>query len=523
MGNKTHSPTTPAIPAVSHLAVAILDLGKTIHDLQPPHSFRTGSKVSAAPDEVPSTELLKKTAAARRLITFRDGAPDPIELRVFAVTAYLHVMMDQWPNTRWIVELVGSENCKQVLQARQALHRLALNGAVVLRDTPEKQFNCLVSLSGASAMLLDLCRKESPILFSNKSMKGSPADTPDTGTPPDPLATIPTVHELAAKVGTTVLGMPETVACLSAHMVMHMRRARLIRDGKDCPPLGNTCICLIGDSGTGKTFVIHELGKATGLPFGSSAATDYSVTAFVGLNSEDALKPVLSAAGNNPALARHGICHLDEWDKLRPVDSSGSTHVSTTGVVHSFLRLMEGSEVICNAKRSSAFHEQACTVSTVGTAFAFSGVFKGLREELKPNVRQAIGFDAGDRSPGGRMLQDAMVSWGMPREWVNRLSLIRFMPPMTIGLLMEAAVAGNGVIAAYNKLLEPDGKSFTLTDAAVRELAGHALESKGYVRAVKMAVARCCELVLGGDKKGRTEFDPAGIREVIASMAGDCG
>ena len=110
MGNKTNS-TAP-----SRLAVAVLELGRAIQDLQPPHSFRTGSKVSAAmPDEVPSTELLKKTAAARRLITFRAGAPDPIELRVFAVTAYLHVMMDQWPNTRWIVEMVGSENCRLLI------------------------------------------------------------------------------------------------------------------------------------------------------------------------------------------------------------------------------------------------------------------------------------------------------------------------------------------------------------------------------------------------------------------------
>jgi len=118
------------------------------------------------------------------------------------------------------------------------------------------------------------------------------------------------------------------------------------------------------------------------------------------------------------------------------------------------------------------------------------------------------------------MLQDAMTSWGMPREWSNRLSVIQFIPSPTLGLLMRVAATENGVIAAYNRLLEEDGKSFSLTEAAVRELAAHALESKGYARAVKMGIAKCCEVVMGGGQKGRTEFSLDEIREVIESIEG---
>jgi ATP-dependent protease Clp ATPase subunit len=87
---------------------------------------------------------------------------------------------------------------------------------------------------------------------------------------------------------------------------------------------------------------------------------------------------------------------------------------------------------------------------------------------------------------------------------------------------MRVAADENGVIAAYNRLLVEEGKSFSLTEAAVRELASYALESKGYARVVKMGIAKCCELVMGGGQKGRTEFSLVEIRKVIDSM-GDGG
>ena len=85
---------------------------------------------------------------------------------------------------------------------------------------------------------------------------------------------------------------------------------------------------------------------------------------------------------------------------------------------------------------------------------------------------------------------------------------------------MRVAAAENGVIAAYNRLLEEDGKSFSLTEAAVRELAAYALESKGYARAVKMGIAKCCELVMGGSQKGRTEYSLTEIRKVVENIEG---
>lgn len=500
------------VTGITPLAVAVLEYGKAIIDIHPGHPFKPGAegKCGEADDE-PVTKLLGNTQAARKHFTFHRGLPDPMEVRVFSVVAHEQVMTDGPSQVRRCTEYAGGGICIRILEARRALHRLVVKGTLTLRDAPgEKPWNTLVALSPASVSLLGLRQKSAPILFTNKMV-----NTEAGGIPADPLADIPTPADLAARVNLTVLGMPGIVSRLSTQIVMHMRRGKLIRDGKDCPGLNNTAICLIGESGTGKTFVIQELSKATGLPFGSSAAPDFSITGFVGLNADDALRPVLAAAGNNPALARHGVCFVDEWDKLRPMDSSGSMHVSTTGVVHSFLRLMEGSEVICNAKRSSNGCEMPVTVSTVGTCFAFSGVFKGLREELGRKGTSRIGFDSHDGGRAHRKIQDAMTSWGMPREWVNRLSLIQFIPPPDHSLIVEVAAS---VIVAYNQLLASDGKSFSLTGEAVRELASYALESKGYSRAVKMVISRCCEIVMGDGGKGTAEFGLEGIRNVISAI-----
>ena len=300
---------------------------------------------------------------------------------------------------------------------------------------------------------------------------------------------LPTPRQLAELIAKDVVGLEAEVRTLACRVAMHLRRAELIREGKD-PGSPNEALLFVGPSGSGKTWVAETAGRVCGVPFGAISSTDLTCEGYIGLSPDDAIKQVIVAANNDVERARYGICFFDEWDKKR---SNGSEHggpdISGASVQQSVLRLVEGCQFQVGGRRNSC---EPTTIDTRGMFFVFAGTFNGLDEIISKRGVHRIGFGSAERSVNSQQyLYDALQDYGLIPEFVNRLSGILVFPEPTMDQLRE--ITTQAVLPSVNRVLTTFGAKVELDSEATTLLAERALETRTYARGVKSVLSKLIE------------------------------
>ena len=182
-----------------------------------------------------------------------------------------------------------------------------------------------------------------------------------------------------------------------------------------CEPYPNKLNCLlIGESGTGKTHLIHSLQKIHNFPLLCIDATELMPTGNDnGVNRKQLRKQILDMAGELVKTNRYHsitgvlnqmVIFVDEFDKLgTPFDSSGqwNKHVQAN-----FLTMIEDQDLF------------------EGISWVFAGAFTGLRED-KQNVSNGIGFFAESEKSVTKEITDRdIIRAGIITEMLGRISLI---------------------------------------------------------------------------------------------------
>ena len=330
-------------------------------------------------------------------------------------------------------------------------------------------------------------------------------------------------HDLYMKLKGYVVGNDTACKQLAVRGSLHLSRRELLRSNQEAG--SNECLLIMGESGTGKTYMVETFGKLCGLPFASMSASSFTASGYVGLDPDDALKTLVRNAGdpkNSATLekARYGVLFLDEWDKRRSHSETG-LDVSGSQIQYEFLRMLSGTKLILGAKRNER-EENPIEFNSNGTLFCFAGAFTGLDTILKQMAkdRSGIGFGGEGYLKKTPRTYDALLEYGMVSEFLNRITAIITMKSPDRNDLVRIATSPHGDIQTYNRILAKQGMNITIDASGVLEMAGFCVETKLYARGIRLIVSALVEETVFNRITGAVSF---GVNEVKGAIARTVG
>jgi ATP-dependent Clp protease ATP-binding subunit ClpX len=503
-----------AAPPVS-AAVAILEFGRLLFEEdQRQHAARKPAQLQEAEERLIARLSTDKNSLLKPALNFNISKPiDRITLRALAVVAYQQLCGTKFAGAISDVgRVVAGGNPATVIEARQTISRLLITKQLQFRENSTDR----IELGAAMLDLLAGGKEAAPITITERELwrrwRKADAEVAKRKAKAS-FENLPSAKQLAAKLSETVIGLDAQVRTFACRTALHQRRAAMIRAGND-PGSPNEALLFIGPSGCGKTYLAETAGRVCGLPFAASSATDMSCTGYVGLDVDDAIKAVITAADNDVEKARFGFTFIDELDKKRASNwEHGSRDVAGASVQQGLLRLIEGCEFQVGGRKGS-FDWIPTTINTKGMFFVMAGAFVGLEELMGKIGAHGIGF--GNRQDGSRQQQflyDGLVDFGMIPELINRLSGILVFPAPTVEQLTQ--IAEHAVIPAYQRLLAGCGADIQVTGDGIALMAQSALESRTFARGVKTIVARLIEDAVFEERKGSIQFDVAEVAQAI--------